>query len=187
MNHSRATKRGRSALPAIGLALVGALFAMCVLMLGHAASAHAEHRAGVSAGAAAAASAVAQQPVTTVHAGNGHEDHAAARAAAPPADAGAIPLVAAAAFAAVAPAPAALAEAAAANGLGGMHGDAHGAMMLMVCVMALLTAAVLLLAPRVLRGLRPRFAPLRARALVVAARLPEPRPPSLIVLSISRT
>lgn len=185
MSHSRATKRGRSALPAVGLALVAALFAMCVLMLGHAASAHAEHRAGVSAGAA---SAVAPQPVIAVHTGNGHEDHAAARAAAAPAASGAIPFVAAAASAAVTPAPAAVgAEAASANGLGGMHGDAHGAMMLMVCAMALLTVAVLLLAPRVLRGLRPRFAPLRARALIAAARLPKPRPPSLIVLSISRT
>lgn len=187
MSHSRATKRGRSALPAVGLALVAALFAMCVLMLGHAASAHAEHRAGVSAGSVAA-SAVAPQPVIAVHTGNGHEDHAAALDPAAPAASGAIPLVAAAASAAVIPAPAAVgAEAASANGLGGMHGDAHGAMMLMVCAMALLTVAVLLLAPRVLRGLRPRFAPLRARALIAAARLPKPRPPSLIVLSISRT
>ena len=62
-------------------------------------------------------------------------------------------------------------------------------MLMMVCVLALLTAALVLLAPALLTRLEEVLARARQSGVRVDARavLARPRPPSLIVLSISRT
>ena len=61
-------------------------------------------------------------------------------------------------------------------------------MLMLGCVIALLIGLVLLLAPRLLgRGWLTRLLAVRALPLLGGAVLPRARPPSLIVLSISRT
>ncbi|WP_298866245.1 DUF6153 family protein [uncultured Microbacterium sp.] len=60
-------------------------------------------------------------------------------------------------------------------------------MLMMVCVLALLAAVIILLAPTALALLAYTLARAHARGRSLLARLPHPRPPSLIVLSISRT
>ncbi|GGF45524.1 hypothetical protein GCM10010922_21550 [Microbacterium sorbitolivorans] len=71
------------------------------------------------------------------------------------------------------------------DGCGGMSHD-H-AMQMMMCVLALLSVALVLIAPRLLRGwLRP-LPSLLVQVRVLLRSLPLPRPPSLLVLSISRT
>jgi len=68
---------------------------------------------------------------------------------------------------------------------GGMSHDP--AMQMMMCVLALLAVALVLSAPRLLGGwLLPVPSPL-VRVRVLLRSLPWPRPPSLLVLSISRT
>lgn len=60
-------------------------------------------------------------------------------------------------------------------------------MLMMVCVLGLLAAVILLLAPN-LRALVARaVASARSHPRILLAALPRPRPPSLLVLSISRT
>lgn len=70
-------------------------------------------------------------------------------------------------------------------------GDAGGvpdhSMLMMVCVLALLAAVIVLLAPMLLALLGVAMALLRLHGRTVLAALPHPRPPSLLVLSISRT
>ncbi|WP_396290632.1 DUF6153 family protein [Curtobacterium sp. KT1] len=70
----------------------------------------------------------------------------------------------------------------------GCGGAAHDhAMQLMMCVLALLSVALVLLVPRLLG---PWFLPLPSISTqlgVLLRSLPQPRPPSLHVLSISRT
>ena len=70
-------------------------------------------------------------------------------------------------------------------------GDAGGmpdhSMLMMACVLALLAAVIVLLAPVLLARLGAALALLRLHGRNVLAALPHPRPPSLIVLSISRT
>ena len=60
-------------------------------------------------------------------------------------------------------------------------------MLTMVCALALLAAAIVLLAPVLLARLGVALALLRLHGRIVLAALPHPRPPSLLVLSISRT
>lgn len=60
-------------------------------------------------------------------------------------------------------------------------------MLTMVCILALLAAAIVLLAPVLLARLGAALALLRLQGRTVLAALPQPRPPSLIVLSVSRT
>ena len=60
-------------------------------------------------------------------------------------------------------------------------------MLMMVCVLALLAAVIILLAPTALALLAYTLARVHARGRSLLARLPHPRPPSLIVLSVSRT
>ena len=70
---------------------------------------------------------------------------------------------------------------------GALGGDSHAAMLGMVCVMALLTFAVLLLLGRVRVSLDPGQVA-RVRAVVLRpARVFAGHPPSLVELSISRT
>ena len=57
----------------------------------------------------------------------------------------------------------------------------------MACVLALLAATIVLLAPALLARLGTALALLRLHGRNVLTALPHPRPPSLIVLSISRT
>lgn len=79
------------------------------------------------------------------------------------------------------------------SGAGHCAGDCGGASgapddsMLMVCVLALLAAAVVLLTPALVSRLSAARALLRLQRRNILAALPHPRPPSLIVLSISRT
>jgi len=85
--------------------------------------------------------------------------------------------------------------AAAAEGAGGHCQDGCGSpagmpdhsMLMMVCVLALLAATIVLLAPALLARLGTALALLRLHGRNVLTALPHPRPPSLIVLSISRT
>lgn len=60
-------------------------------------------------------------------------------------------------------------------------------MLMMACVLALLAATIVLLAPALLARLGTVLALLRLHGRNVLTALPHPRPPSLIVLSISRT
>ena len=60
-------------------------------------------------------------------------------------------------------------------------------MLMMACVLALLAATIVLLAPALLARLGTALALLRLHGRNVLTALPHPRPPSLIVLSISRT
>ncbi len=89
--------------------------------------------------------------------------------------------------------PAQMADAGNATDTGHCPGDCGGpgnmpdhSMLLMICALALLAAVIVVLAPALLGGLglNPGVrAPLRDAARA----LPRPRPPSLLVLSISRT
>lgn len=89
--------------------------------------------------------------------------------------------------------PAQMTDARGATDTGHCPGDCGGpgnmpdhSMLLMICALALLAAVIVVLAPTLLSGLgmSPRVAaPLRDAARA----LPRPRPPSLLVLSISRT
>ncbi|MCR8670235.1 DUF6153 family protein [Agrococcus sp. HG114] len=69
----------------------------------------------------------------------------------------------------------------------GPEGSPGHSMSTMVCVLALLAAAVGLFAPVRLGRLGVSLASLPSHRGAVLAALPHPRPPSLIVLSISRT
>ncbi|MCM3655990.1 DUF6153 family protein [Agromyces mediolanus] len=60
-------------------------------------------------------------------------------------------------------------------------------MLMMACLLALLAATIVLLAPALLARLGTVLALLRLHGRNVLTALPHPRPPSLIVLSISRT
>lgn len=96
-------------------------------------------------------------------------------------------------------APAAAADtpmtAAAAEGAGGHCQDGCGSpagmpdhsMLMMVCVLALLAAVIVLLAPTSRALLTYAVARSRSHTRTLLAGLPHPRPPSLLVLSISRT
>lgn len=71
---------------------------------------------------------------------------------------------------------------------GGGSGEMpHHSMLMVACVLALLSGAIVLLAPMLLARLSFARASLRVHSRSVLAALPHPRPPSLIVLSISRT
>jgi len=70
---------------------------------------------------------------------------------------------------------------------GGGGGMPDHSMLMMACVLALLAAVIVLLAPVLLARLGAALALLRLHGRNVLAALPHPRPPSLIVLSISRT
>ncbi|PZU46114.1 MAG: hypothetical protein DI566_08100 [Microbacterium sp.] len=70
---------------------------------------------------------------------------------------------------------------------GGSGGVPDHSMLTMVCALALLAAAIVLLAPVLLARLGVALALLRLHGRSVLAALPHPRPPSLLVLSISRT
>ena len=70
---------------------------------------------------------------------------------------------------------------------GASGGVPDHSMLMMVCVLALLAAAIVLLAPVLLARLGAALALLRLHGRTVLAALPHPRPPSLLVLSISRT
>ena len=70
---------------------------------------------------------------------------------------------------------------------GGSGGVPDHSMLTMVCALALLAAAIVLLAPVLLARLGVALALLRLHGRIVLAALPHPRPPSLLVLSISRT
>ncbi|MBN9209787.1 MAG: hypothetical protein J0H96_14195 [Microbacterium ginsengisoli] len=73
----------------------------------------------------------------------------------------------------------------------GDAGDASGmpdhAMLMIACVLALLAAVIVLLAPALLARLGSALGLIRQHSRNVLAALPHPRPPSLIALSISRT
>ncbi|QPE05484.1 hypothetical protein IT882_05520 [Microbacterium schleiferi] len=60
-------------------------------------------------------------------------------------------------------------------------------MLTVACALALLSVLVLLLAPMLLGRVGAALSLLRLHGHSVLAALPHPRPPSLIVLSISRT
>lgn len=85
--------------------------------------------------------------------------------------------------------------AAAAEGAGGHCQDGCGSpagmpdhsMLMMVCVLALLAAVIVLLAPTFRALLTYAVARSRSLTRTLLAGLPHPRPPSLLVLSISRT
>ena len=70
---------------------------------------------------------------------------------------------------------------------GASGGVPDHSMLMMVCVLALLAAAIVLLAPVLLARLGAALALLRLHGRTVLSALPHPRPPSLLVLSISRT
>ncbi|MGV9194396.1 DUF6153 family protein [Microbacterium sp. MC2] len=70
---------------------------------------------------------------------------------------------------------------------GGAAGMPDQSMLTMACVLALLVAVIVLLAPALLARLGTALALLRPHGRDVLTALPHPRPPSLIVLSISRT
>lgn len=59
--------------------------------------------------------------------------------------------------------------------------------LMMICVLALLTAVITLLAPPLISLFASVFLPPWKRGRTVLFALPHPRPPSLVVLSISRT
>lgn len=85
--------------------------------------------------------------------------------------------------------------AAAAEGAGGHCQDGCGSpagmpdhsMLMMVCVLALLAAVIVLLAPTSRALLTYDVARSRSHTRTLLVGLPHPRPPSLLVLSISRT
>lgn len=60
-------------------------------------------------------------------------------------------------------------------------------MLMMVCVLALLAAVIVLLAPTSRALLTYAVARSRSHTRTLLVGLPHPRPPSLLVLSISRT
>lgn len=70
---------------------------------------------------------------------------------------------------------------------GGSAGMPDHSMLMVVCVLALLAAIIVLLAPTVMTVLARTLARERVRTGAMLAALPRPRPPSLLVLSISRT
>ncbi|CAI9394136.1 DUF6153 family protein [Microbacterium sp. T2.11-28] len=73
------------------------------------------------------------------------------------------------------------------DGCGTPAGVPDHSVLMMVCVLALLAAAIVLLVPT-FRGLFTRaVARARSQTRMLLAGLPHPRPPSLLVLSISRT
>lgn len=72
-------------------------------------------------------------------------------------------------------------------GCGDPAGAPDHSMLMMACVLALLAAVIVLLAPMLLSRLGATLALTRLHARAVPATAPHPRPPSLIVLSISRT
>lgn len=73
------------------------------------------------------------------------------------------------------------------DGCGIPAGMPDHSMLMMVCVLALLAAVITLLAPSVLAVLARTLARAHVRTGVMLTALPLPRPPSLLVLSISRT
>ena len=85
--------------------------------------------------------------------------------------------------------------AAAAEGAGGHCQDGCGSpagmpdhsMLMMMCVLALLAAVIVLLAPTSRALLAYAVARSRSHTRTLLVGLPHPRPPSLLVLSISRT
>lgn len=70
---------------------------------------------------------------------------------------------------------------------GSSAGMPDHSMLMVVCVLALLAAIIVLLAPAVSAILARTLARTRVRAAILLSALPRPRPPSLLVLSISRT
>ena len=118
----------------------------------------------------------------------GHTDAPAASAVT---DAGHADAGAAAVTGSMSDASAGMGADAAAGHCAGDCGDAGGmpdhTMLMMACVLALLAAVIVLLAPVLLARLGAALSLLRLHGRTVLAALPHPRPPSLIVLSISRT
>lgn len=70
---------------------------------------------------------------------------------------------------------------------GGPANMPDDSMLLMICALALLAAVIVVLTPTLLGGLRLNAGGVAAPLRFAARALPWPRPPSLIVLSISRT
>jgi len=70
---------------------------------------------------------------------------------------------------------------------GRFSGMPNHSMLTVACALALLSVLVLLLAPMLLGRVGAALSLLRLHGHSVLAALPHPRPPSLIVLSISRT
>nr|WP_276569148.1 DUF6153 family protein [Microbacterium lacticum] len=73
------------------------------------------------------------------------------------------------------------------DGCGSPAGMPDRSMLMMVCVLALLAAVIVLLAPTSRALLTYAVARSRSHTRTLLAGSPHPRPPSLLVLSISRT
>lgn len=73
------------------------------------------------------------------------------------------------------------------DGCGSPAGKPDHSMLMMVCVLALLAAVIVLLAPTSRALLTYAVARSRSHTRTLLVGLPHPRPPSLLVLSISRT
>jgi len=166
----RRALRGTLLTLAMSLLVIAGLMGMHTLSVGHAlpgaGQAVAAHGTSAGHGAAAGHGTDLTQGAVEAHAHHGLADPAVS------------------ATHAVAPHAAVSADACADDACGGSMPD-H-TMQMMLCVLALLAAALVLLAPRLLGRLRlPLFGIVSLRVLRGA--LPHPRPPSLLFLSISRT